>query len=99
MKIKTTCPICKKVHYVEVNAVHFGLWVDENVPIQVAMPELSPEDREMLLSGICPECWDKMWSEEEDEDPECDCEWVEEDDFEEELFTDLETVIDFLLGL
>lgn len=80
LKIKTTCPICKKVNYVEVNAVGFMRWQEEGVCIQNALPELSADEREMLKTGICPTCWDKMFEgEEEDDDPDCDCEWVEED--------------------
>ena len=36
--------------------------------IQDIMPELAPEMRELFISGMCPKCWDKLFSfEDEDE--------------------------------
>ena len=91
MKIKTVCPICGKVNYVEVPAEGFCKWQEEGMPIQFAMPELSANEREMLKTGICPTCWDKMWSEDTEED--------EDEDFDEEdLCGDLEDIFDFLMG-
>ena len=34
--------------------------------IQNAFPELPPEERELLISGICNDCWNEMFSDEED---------------------------------
>ena len=42
--------------------------------VQRIFPTWSPEDRERLISGTCPDCWEEMWAEEEDED------WDEFDD-------------------
>ncbi len=44
----------------------FAAW-DSGVLIQDAMPRLSVNDREMLISGCCPKCWDKMWPSEDEE--------------------------------
>jgi hypothetical protein len=30
--------------------------------VQDAFPEMSPDEREMLITGTHPECWDKMWA-------------------------------------
>lgn len=30
--------------------------------IQEAFPDLPAEDREFLISGLCPECWNKLFS-------------------------------------
>lgn len=35
--------------------------------IQDVMPELSSEDREFIMSGVTPEEWDSVFSEEEEE--------------------------------
>jgi hypothetical protein len=32
--------------------------------VQECFPYISPEYRELLISGMCPECWDKLYSEE-----------------------------------
>ena len=43
-------------------------WSDGELA-QVAFPYLSADEREMLITGICPTCWDKMFDDgEEDED-------------------------------
>lgn len=33
---------------------------------QVAFPEMLPGEREMLISGTHPKCWDEMFADEED---------------------------------
>lgn len=40
------------------------------VHVQIIFPDWSAEDREMLISGTCPDCWRTMWDEmvEEDDD-------------------------------
>lgn len=30
--------------------------------IQDAFPDLPAEDREFLISGLCPECWNKLFN-------------------------------------
>jgi len=45
----------------KVNRWRFG---DRDVHIQNALPELSADEREMILSGTHPVCWDEMWKEE-----------------------------------
>lgn len=67
--IETHCPICHQFHYVEVNERDFYAWQGGKLA-QDAFPYLSSDEREMLISGTCPECWDKMFSEEEDEEEE-----------------------------
>lgn len=34
--------------------------------VQDIFPYLKPEEREMLISHICPKCWDKMFPNEEE---------------------------------
>jgi hypothetical protein len=36
--------------------------------VQRIFPGWSPEDRERLISGTCPSCWEEMWDEEDDWD-------------------------------
>ena len=63
----TRCPFCGRGHEVEVNESDYWDW-DDGVHVQDAFPYLSAGEREMLVSGICPDCWDKMFGQEEDED-------------------------------
>lgn len=43
--------------------------------VQRIFPHWSPEDRERLISGTCPSCWEEMWAEEEEDD------WEDEEAF------------------
>ena len=70
--VVTYCPFCGKAHEIEVNEIDYLDWQDGEFA-QNAFPYLDANEREMLISGICPDCWDKMFGqEEEDEDPDED---------------------------
>lgn len=58
--IVTTCPICKESHEVTVEFSDYLDWKCGKLS-QEAFPYLSANDREMLISNICPTCWDKMF--------------------------------------
>lgn len=60
VQIKRTCPECRKKQSVKVYQEDFDRW-QAGTHIQNAMPYLDANSREMLLTGICPECWDKMF--------------------------------------
>ena len=62
--IETVCPICHVAHEIEVPMDRFFLWKG-GMSTQDAFPSLSADEREMLISGICPQCWDKMFGKEE----------------------------------
>ena len=53
--VKRTCPMCGKTTIVTVNKKGFEAWQKDTL-IQRALPELSATDREILISGMCPEC-------------------------------------------
>ena len=63
--IVTRCPFCGRGNEVEVNEEDYWDWIDDTL-VQVAFPYLSAEEREMLISGICPTCWDKMFGGDEE---------------------------------
>lgn len=56
------CRCCSKDHNVKVNVKDFLDW-EAGKLIQDAMPYLSVDDRELLISGFCKEGWDKIFSE------------------------------------
>lgn len=58
--VVTCCPLCGHGNEVEVNENDYFDWED-GVSVSVAFPYLSPNEREMLISGICPTCWNKMF--------------------------------------
>ena len=70
--IETTCPFCRKAHTVQVHGKDYLDW-QHGVLAQDAFPYLSADEREMLISGICPTCWEKMFSSEEEEEEEEEC--------------------------
>ena len=61
--ITTICPFCGESHVVEVVAEDYADWKNGKL-IQDAMPYLTADEREMLISGICPTCWDNMFGDE-----------------------------------
>lgn len=64
MTIKEICPVCEKPATIEVDDEKFKLW-QNGLVIQKAFPELTPDERELLITGIHSECWDKMFPGEE----------------------------------
>ena len=69
----TRCPFCGRGNEVEVNEADYWDW-DDGELVQVAFPYLSAEEREMLISGICPTCWNKTFGG-GDEEEETDEDW------------------------
>ena len=62
--VVTTCPFCGCANFIEVNEEDYLDWQDGKL-VQDAFPYLSADEREMLISGICPTCWDGMFGGEE----------------------------------
>ena len=59
------CPFCGE-HYEFTLNMDFDKWMDSmwkwkyGEPIQNAFPDLSPDEREQIKTGICKKCWDSM---------------------------------------
>lgn len=64
--ITTVCPMCGKVTLVIVNSNDLLTWKNGGLAYD-CFPYLSAEEREALISGICPTCWDSVFPEEEEE--------------------------------
>lgn len=58
--VTTICPFCGMPHDVEVDFLDFCAWQNGELA-QHAFPYLSADEREMLISGICPTCWSKTF--------------------------------------
>lgn len=52
--------MCGKTTEIEVEEKGYKLW-KQGARIQDALGTLTADQREMLISGICPVCWDRMW--------------------------------------
>lgn len=60
--LQTECFSCRRKHSLAVKTEHLQRW-QRGEMIQDCTPDLDDNDRERLISGTCPECWDKMWPE------------------------------------
>lgn len=65
VSIVTKCPFCGHANFVEVNEDDYFDWQDGELA-QNAFPYLSADEREMLISGICPSCWNGMFEEDDE---------------------------------
>ena len=66
MFVPTTCPECHKSTEISVPIDGFTAWKQGQL-IQHALPEIPAAQREQLITGICPPCWDKIFSDVDDE--------------------------------
>lgn len=57
-----TCRVCKKQENIPITADQYRRWQDGGY-IQNVCPELTPNQRELMLSRICGTCFDKMFKE------------------------------------
>lgn len=64
-QIEVECPSCGKTREITVPISGYQLWKSGTL-IQQAMPDLSADDREGLLTGYCSSCWDSTFK----DDPE-----------------------------
>ena len=58
--IMTACPCCGHANEVAVNEADYWDWQDGKY-VQDAFPYLPAEEREKLISGICPTCWKHLF--------------------------------------
>lgn len=62
MTMKIRCVHCGSVKELEVDPVAHKKWMTGTL-IQDAFPQMSADDRELLISKTCKECWDRIWKE------------------------------------
>lgn len=61
------CVICGQEH-TELDISHAAVeaWRNSTVLVQDAFPDLTDDQREMLVSGVGPKCWDELFKGEEE---------------------------------
>jgi len=65
IKVKNpVCCICHNGSTIRVPRAGFRKWQNGGL-IQECLPTLTDDEREMLMTGIHPFCWDGMWDEDE----------------------------------
>ena len=62
LTVNCKCNGCKVSESYLVDQNLFDDW-SKGAMVQDVFPELTPGQREMLISGTCSECWNKMWTE------------------------------------
>ena len=68
LTVNKKCWSCEDVHNLEVSQDGWEAWQSGGL-IQDALPELSADDRELLISETCGVCWDQLFGvDEEDEE-------------------------------
>ena len=55
------CVCCSREYIVLVNAEDFEAWLSGSGLAQDILDYLSANDREMIISSLCPECWEKVF--------------------------------------
>lgn len=69
--LRATCPECGSTEVLSLDAAAAVRWV-RGALIQDEFPDLTPAQRERLISGICSACWDVLTFGDPDADDETD---------------------------
>lgn len=67
MLIPVICPNCGNFNVVSVKSKDWFAYVNGAL-VQDAFPYLFADEREMLISGICPGCWERLFGDEDEEE-------------------------------
>lgn len=70
--LNVSCKVCGKSFKINVKREDYVKWLNGELA-QYAFPYLTPDERELLITGICGHCYDKMLG------------FPDEDDYEEEI--------------
>ncbi len=60
--IRTTCPSCNESQAIEVDKAGHLAWYQGEL-IQNALPDLTADKREALITGMCGPCFDSVFAE------------------------------------
>ena len=60
IELKVKCAYCGEVHSIVVVKNDYMNWYNGKLPIQSALPYLTADERELLLSHMCGKCYDEM---------------------------------------
>jgi len=59
-KYQVICKYCKKDYTIEAKRSDMQRWYGGEL-IQNALPYLNADERELLVTRICGDCWDKLF--------------------------------------
>lgn len=81
--LNPVCRTCQTTQMIVVSESGYEAW-NNGECIQNVMPELTADERELLISGICGTCFDEMFLEEEAVFEDDDDEW-DDDEYVDDL--------------
>lgn len=61
IQYKAKCPICNKVNVIEINVHNLMLYKSGLGKVQDLFPDLSENERELILTGVCDTCWNALF--------------------------------------
>jgi hypothetical protein len=56
LSVNTWCPMCSSYKRVEVTEAGYAAWRNQGC-VSKRLPELVAEERKLLKSGMCADCW------------------------------------------
>ena len=62
--VERRCPMCGEIQMVVMTKDQYKRyldWEDRKGCIQDLLPDLTADEREILMTGTCPDCWNKMF--------------------------------------
>lgn len=66
--LKIKCNLCNTEYYIKVKKKDLELYNNSNIHIQNIFPYLTPGERELMISRICDDCFNKLFNNIEDEE-------------------------------
>jgi hypothetical protein len=77
--ITPACSVCGQTSTVQLPEANFKAWKSGTL-IQNAFPRMPAPEREVLITGIHPACWETIFGDEEDEEDDLMA-WKDRDDY------------------
>jgi hypothetical protein len=62
MTLEVDCRICGKTVNLVIEQEDFKKFKNREGAVQNIFPYLSADEREMLISGICSDCWEELFN-------------------------------------
>lgn len=59
------CRHCRESYIVPISEQEYLNWIKKGAFIQDEFPELDPNERELLISQTCDNCWNKIFNTDE----------------------------------
>jgi hypothetical protein len=67
LTVQINCTFCHEPNLVRVNHQDYITYINDELHVQDAFPYLTPDERELFISGTCTTCWNAMFDYEQEE--------------------------------